>query len=63
MSVKDLLEVVDKYYLDCVKIYTNNYDTLLEWDEWHNNALEEYYNCKVNSFTWYNEDLWICLEV
>lgn len=62
MKVKDLLNVVDTYYLERINIYTDNYDTLLEWDEWHNNALEKYYNYKVNNFTWYNDDLWICVE-
>lgn len=33
MKVKDLLRVVNKGYLDSIKIYANDYDTLVAWED------------------------------
>lgn len=62
MKVKDLLNVVDKDYLVDVKIYVGDYDFFTAWDTWYSDIIQEYYDRKIIKFTWFQDNLWICVE-
>ena len=68
MKVKDLLKVVDKYYLSEVRIYVGDYEDIADyeditaWAGWDSVIIQKYYDRKIMQFTWFENDLWICVE-
>ena len=64
MKIKQLLEVVDKDYLDAVKIFVGDYDlfTPWYWYKWDSDIIQQYYDRKIIKFTWYGAYLLICVE-